>query len=189
MIDEYLEKVTQIKNSLDQKKRSIMSDKQFSNGGKADLIRIAVREANEKISSLKAEYEKRKSDRITEIRSFLYTLGHKSYSTESDKQMKMMSYRDAVSRVETMIQGMSSGLGGGKAKETLFKAARNAEQMGDSVMLQAIGFVAKQNGLNDVAGAVARESGDGEIFDELMALESKQDGLSKERLAFNLASE
>lgn len=189
MIKDYQDQVLQIKKDLDEKKRAIKNNRLYNEGGKADMIREAVKQANEKIQALKAEFYQKKEARIAELRSSLFGIGHKLGATPADKEIKMLSYRDAVSRAEALLVGVDTGLGlnGGKAKEALGKALVKAERMGDALMIQALGFVAKNNGLNSVAAAVAKSNGYGEEFAELLDLEAPI-GDKPERYIFSLAS-
>lgn len=160
MIKEYEARAAELRKQFQQKRAAIQNNKNLSENGRANEIRQLANQTNAKLQELKTEFQTERKTRIEDLNGSLWSLGHKLSASENEKLMKQQQYRDAITKAETAKN----------AKELKTMMSR-AQQLNDSLSMRAISFVARNEGVHDVARAGLDEDSRAQ-YDELRSLEN-----------------
>ena len=157
------EKVSNLRHKAEEKIRAIQADKDLTADAKARRIAEIRGKTNPEVAKQRTAHGAETEERRARLQRRLFGLSFKITATESDKELARMSYRDALSRADSI-----------KSPDDAQKAIFRAQRMGDGMLEKAVLNVAFERAWNSVLETyAATDESFSEALQELQGLERR----------------
>ncbi len=157
------EKVSNLRHKAEEKIRAIQADKDLTADAKARRIAEIRGKTNPEVAKQRTAHSAETEERRARLQRRLFGLSFKITATESDKELARMSYRDALSRADSI-----------KSPDDAQKAIFRAQRMGDGMLEKAVLNVAFERAWNSVLETyAATDESFSEALQELQGLERR----------------
>jgi predicted DNA binding protein len=163
--EKYQKLVDTATSGFESQRESIASKTHWSEEARAEALSNAVESHRTQMAQLKQDYDAERGGRIRKLESKFFNPS-KPTDSESEKTAKQMSYRDALSRVETALKSLNDP---SEMITEFERLAAQAAETGDSILQQAVAYSAVKYGYFDQARSCLNES-DQAAFDEYVNL-------------------